>query len=229
MATGDRGLRQRDLVPPDRLASVSALVVGVGAIGRQVALQLAAMGVPELLLVDYDLVEEVNLGPQGYEHSDIGYYKSATTRKKCNLLNPEMKVEEYPTRFQAPVIDRDYLGKLKNRIGTVFCCVDRMDIRALVWKTVKAKADFFVDGRMNAETMRILASSMPRFDVHYETTLFADDDPDRAQGECTARSTIYTAYIASGLMVAQLARFLRMAPGHNDTELALNSMEISTT
>ena len=62
----DRYLRQRDLVPAEKLARVTATVVGVGAIGRQVSLQLAAMGVPRLQLVDPDIVEEVNLPVQGY-------------------------------------------------------------------------------------------------------------------------------------------------------------------
>jgi len=44
----DRDVRQRALVPPARLAACQALVVGVGDIGRQVALQLAALGVPGL-------------------------------------------------------------------------------------------------------------------------------------------------------------------------------------
>ena len=38
-----------------------ATVVGVGAIGRQVALQLAAIGIPKLQLIDHDTVEPVNL------------------------------------------------------------------------------------------------------------------------------------------------------------------------
>ena len=42
----DRFARQQDLVPQDRLAELNATVIGVGAIGRQVALQLAAIGVP---------------------------------------------------------------------------------------------------------------------------------------------------------------------------------------
>ena len=57
----DRDLRQREIVPPERLAACRATVVGVGAIGRQVALQLATMGVPWLQLVDPDIVEPVNL------------------------------------------------------------------------------------------------------------------------------------------------------------------------
>ena len=43
----DRDIRQRGLVPPERLAACHAVVIGVGAIGRQVALQLAAVGMPD--------------------------------------------------------------------------------------------------------------------------------------------------------------------------------------
>ncbi len=43
----DRFSRQEELVPNDRLRQFKATVVGVGAIGRQVALQLAAVGAPE--------------------------------------------------------------------------------------------------------------------------------------------------------------------------------------
>ena len=40
-----RFIRQRDIVPPEALGQCKPTVIGVGAIGRQVALQLAAMGV----------------------------------------------------------------------------------------------------------------------------------------------------------------------------------------
>ena len=42
----ERFSRQRDIVPPERIADCKATVIGVGAIGRQVALQLSAMGIP---------------------------------------------------------------------------------------------------------------------------------------------------------------------------------------
>jgi sulfur carrier protein ThiS adenylyltransferase len=61
-ATTDMGrfARQGELVPPDRLAQSAATVIGVGAIGRQVALQLAAVGVPRLQLVDFDSAPDVS-------------------------------------------------------------------------------------------------------------------------------------------------------------------------
>jgi len=53
----ERFSRQRDIVPPERIADCKATVIGVGAIGRQVALQLSAMGIPRLQLIDHDRVE----------------------------------------------------------------------------------------------------------------------------------------------------------------------------
>ncbi|HBN76613.1 MAG TPA: thiamine biosynthesis protein ThiF, partial [Planctomycetaceae bacterium] len=50
----------------------SATVIGVGAIGRQVALQLAAIGMPQLQLIDFDAVEASNITTQGYLESDLG-------------------------------------------------------------------------------------------------------------------------------------------------------------
>ena len=43
----DRFDRQSGLVPTDRLQNTWATVIGVGSIGRQVALQLTALGSPE--------------------------------------------------------------------------------------------------------------------------------------------------------------------------------------
>lgn len=52
----DRFERQHDLAPPQRVAAVGSMVIGLGAIGRQVALQLTALGVRRLRLVDFDTV-----------------------------------------------------------------------------------------------------------------------------------------------------------------------------
>ena len=61
-----RNQRQHDLVPPERLAACNAIVIGVGAIGRQVALQLAAIGIHCMALYDPDQVKLENLATQGF-------------------------------------------------------------------------------------------------------------------------------------------------------------------
>ena len=56
----DRFARQAELVPRERLQTLRATVVGVGAVGRQVALQAAALGVPRLQLIDFDGAPDVS-------------------------------------------------------------------------------------------------------------------------------------------------------------------------
>src|SRR5688500_4209574 len=87
-----RDARQRELVPPQRLAACHALVVGVGAVGRQVALQLAALGVPRLTLVDHDAVGVENLAAQGYWPADLGRPKVQATAALCRSIHPEAAV-----------------------------------------------------------------------------------------------------------------------------------------
>jgi sulfur carrier protein ThiS adenylyltransferase len=84
----ERDIRQRSLVPPERLAACQGLVVGVGAIGRQVALQLAALGVVRLTLLDDDVVSVENLAPQGYGVEDLGQAKVQATAAACRRCNP---------------------------------------------------------------------------------------------------------------------------------------------
>ena len=42
MDLSDRDIRQRDIIPREKLELLTGVVIGVGAVGRQVALQLAA-------------------------------------------------------------------------------------------------------------------------------------------------------------------------------------------
>ena len=49
-------LRQADIIPRDRLCDYTITVIGTGAIGRQVALQLTAIGASKIQLIDFDTV-----------------------------------------------------------------------------------------------------------------------------------------------------------------------------
>ena len=71
----DRFTPQADFVPRDRLENLAVTVIGVGAIGRQVALQLASLGVRRLQLIDFDTVDETNLTTQGYARRDLALPK----------------------------------------------------------------------------------------------------------------------------------------------------------
>src|SRR3954451_25021709 len=115
----DRDVRQRDLVPPEKLEACHALVIGVGAVGRQVALQLACMGIRQMTLVDHDKVDVVNLAPQGYTPHDLNVFKVEATARWCQKLNPEISIQAVAERFRRS----STAWQSEQRLVT-FCCVD---------------------------------------------------------------------------------------------------------
>ena len=215
--SNERYSRQKDIVPSERLATCKATVIGVGAIGRQVALQLAAIGIPWLQLIDFDVVEESNLASQGYLEDDLGRQKVHATADICQQVNHGLGVHEVNDRFRRSIEIGD----------TVFCCVDSIDIRRLIWEAVKNRTSFFSDGRMSAEVLRILTASDTPSREHYPTTLFTAGEAH--QGTCTAKTTIYCANIAAGLMLAQFTKHLRGLPIDPDIQFNLLSSELTVT
>jgi sulfur carrier protein ThiS adenylyltransferase len=207
--------RQLDIVPPDRIAACKATVIGIGAIGRQVALQLTAMGTPRIQLVDHDLVEISNLASQGYREEDLGKPKVETTADACYRINGAVKIEQVPERFRRSM----------DTGNIVFCAVDRIDVRRLIWTAVKDTAGCLVDGRMAAEVLRILTVCDDRSRRHYPRTLFGSEEA--FAGPCTAKTTIYCANIAAGLMVAQFAKYLRQLPIEPDIQMNLLTSELT--
>src|SRR5262245_12538603 len=217
----DRDARQRDLVPPARLSLCHALVVGVGAVGRQVALQLAALGVPRLTLIDHDAVGEENLAPQGYWPEDLGQPKAAVTAALCRRVNPDVHVVPVAERFKRSATG----GYLAAGRLAAFACVDSIETRRIVWEALRRRAAFYLDGRMSAEVVRVLATDAPATDGSYATTLFPAAEAHT--GPCTAKSTIYAASVAAGLMVGQFARWLRGLPVDPDLTLNLLASELT--
>lgn len=212
--TLDRFERQSDLVPAEKLRSLTVTVIGVGAIGRQVALQLASLGVRRLQLVDFDRVEPTNITTQGYCIADLGQSKVEATARAVRAIDADVKVETINDRFRP--------GRVTGEV--VFCCVDSISSRAAIWRALRKQCLFWCDGRMQGEVMRILTAMDSPSRTHYDSTLFSQAEAQT--GACTSRSTIYTAGIAAGLMLHQLTRWLRELPVDRDLSLNLLAGEI---
>jgi sulfur carrier protein ThiS adenylyltransferase len=217
----DRDARQRDLVPPAALARCHAAVVGVGAVGRQVAIQLAATGVPVMTLYDADAVGPENLAPQGFWEADVGLPKVDAVADVCRRQCSGLPVNARPEQFRRAAV-RDWPA---DRSTAVFCCVDGIETRRAVWDAVRGAAGFFADGRLAAEIVRVLAVCRPAADGRYVATLFPA--AEAYAGRCTAKATIYAASVAAGLMVGQFARWLRSQPVVPDQTLNLLAAELT--
>jgi molybdopterin/thiamine biosynthesis adenylyltransferase len=211
----DRFLRQQDLVPMPLIQSLTVTVIGVGAIGRQVALQLAALGVRKLQLIDFDTVELTNVTTQGYRHQEIGLTKVEATETAIREIDSTIDITTVIDRFRPRHVGSE----------AVFCCVDSISARAAIWRAVQLTTQFWCDGRMLGEVIRVLTVADDLGRDHYPTTLF--DQSDAQAGSCTARSTIYTANVAAGLMVHQFGRCLRKGKCDADVTFNLFASELT--
>jgi sulfur carrier protein ThiS adenylyltransferase len=199
----DRYHRYKDIVDIEKLQNDKILIVGTGAIGRQVGITLSAMGAKNLTFIDFDTIEEINLGPQGWRQDQIGLFKVNALAEDCQKINPEMSITAINDRYRPK-----YLSLKPN---VVFACVDDIGIRKLIWEHIilLKQSPLFLDARMNAWTALVLSSTPPHNDG-YEKTLF--DKEETVTGSCTARSTFFTANIASGFLVAQYIKYLKNIP-----------------
>jgi sulfur carrier protein ThiS adenylyltransferase len=211
----DRFDRQASLVPRDRICDTRITVIGVGAIGRQVALQLASIGVTKLQLIDFDTVELTNITTQGYRHDEIGQAKVDATASEVKRIDPAIEVECINDRFRS-----------MHQVGQViFCCVDSIATRATVWRCLQRRISLLIDTRMSGETLRFVVADTSDSRHCYESTLFGQGDAHA--GACTAKSTIYAASITAGLAVHQFTRWLRDMPLDSDMTFNLLASELT--
>lgn len=221
----DRWTRHRDIIPPERLATINATVIGVGAIGRQVALQLAAVGVPRMTLIDDDIVEPVNLPVQGYWEQDLGVLKVEATSRACMLLNSNLRINLENCRYRRSI-----------DIGNVvFVCIDNIEGRKFIWEALydldteesadTKDIDLFIDGRMAAETFRVISVANEDDIDYYGSTLFNEEDSYQAR--CTAKGTIYCSNVCAGFMLSRFTQWLRNMPLERDIQMNLLANEIN--
>lgn len=83
-ALGGPALRTLRAGPPVAIA-------GAGTIGARLAMALAALGVPVVLL-DRGTVEAANVGLQPYERRDLGMRKTEALRRRLLAVRPELDV-----------------------------------------------------------------------------------------------------------------------------------------
>ncbi|MEM1441251.1 MAG: molybdopterin-synthase adenylyltransferase MoeB [Verrucomicrobiota bacterium] len=119
LTTEERQRYARHLTIPDvgidgqkKLKAAKVLCIGAGGLGSPVVMYLAAAGVGEIGIVDFDVVDFSNLQRQIlHGESDVGKKKIVSATETLSEVNPEVTVRTYDTRLDASnamEIARDY-------------------------------------------------------------------------------------------------------------------------
>lgn len=121
-------LQQIDVDGQLRLKGSRALIVGLGGLGSPVALYLAAAGVGELHLADFDRVDLTNLQRQiVHDSQSIGQSKVDSAMARLAALNPEVHLQAHRS-----ALDADSLAAAVAAVDLVLDCSDNFSTREAV-------------------------------------------------------------------------------------------------
>lgn len=205
----DRAVRYSQILDSKILITTSATVVGTGAVGRQIALMLGAMGIGALDLVDHDKVGTENLGSQGWAPADVGKPKVFVLADTIRQMNPTCEVRPYYGRLVEENITA-LLGPTSTSSTLTFCGADSMICRAQMWEWfMKNPVGLFVDTRMGAMFGLVLSCWDEKTGTEYKETLFPEEEA--VQTPCTSRTTIFCGVALAAMAVATAAHYLRGA------------------
>jgi len=125
-----------------KLADAKVIIVGMGALGNEVARILTMSGVGRLLLCDPDRIEESNLSRTLlFRQSDIGNFKVEAAAAALKEFNPEIRVE---TR-SLPLIHGVGLGEIRDANLVISCLDSRLARLQLTGRCNLVKAPY-IDG-----------------------------------------------------------------------------------
>ena len=199
--------RQSGILDPSTVADTKVTIIGIGSIGRNIAVQLVSMGITHFHLIDFDKVDLPNVASQGYLPSQVGALKTYALRETIKQINPEARVD---------IHSRPYLPQDATKTPFIFVAVDTITVRQEIWKTlVKKLPEFYCDCRMAAEACRIITLS-PHTQTDtplttlYEKTLFPEEETYVAP--CNVKATIYCSSITASIAVSQLSKHIRKIP-----------------
>lgn len=111
-----------------KLKDSRVLIVGLGGLGAPVALYLAAAGVGELHLADFDTVDLTNLQRQIIHDTDsVGMSKVDSALKRLSAINPEIQLIAH-----RQALDEDSLAAAVSAVDLVLDCSDNFSTREAV-------------------------------------------------------------------------------------------------
>ena len=130
------------------LKKARVLIIGMGGLGSPASLYLAAAGVGNIVLSDFDTIEVSNLQRQiTYQQDDIGQLKVEVTKQKLQKLNPGINVRSINKAMQVEQLMMEI-----SMADLVLDCTDNMPTRQQINKAcVNTKTPLIVGAAIRLE------------------------------------------------------------------------------
>lgn len=196
-------MRHIEVFSPEAFGDTRVDFIGVGATGSRMVLSAAKLGIRNIHVHDFDVVESHNVPNQIFGIQHVGTPQTPKVNALYDIIKEFTGTEI--TVHTERVDGTQQLGDV------VFLLVDKMQVREEIWRKgirYKRNIKLMVETRMGKNNGRVYAlnPSDPRHVRGWETTLYSDEAAEvSACG--TSISVGPTAEVVSGLAVWQLIRW----------------------
>lgn len=111
-----------------KLLDSTVLIIGMGGLGSPAALYLAAAGIGQIIISDFDQVEDSNLQRQIIHRTkDIGELKAFSAKHTIAEINPDCEVEAIDWQ-----LDESDLEEYADKADLVLDCTDNFPTRFMI-------------------------------------------------------------------------------------------------
>ena len=150
----------------ETVRAATVLVVGAGALGNEVLKNLALMGIGNLLIADFDTIEDSNLSRSVlFRESDNGKRKVDAAAAAVKELNPDVNVKAWHGDINFEL----GMGVFRH-VDVIVGCLDNREARLSIDRFSQAVNRPWVDGAIQ-ELMGIVRVFWPGRGANYESTL----------------------------------------------------------
>ena len=183
------------------------IVIGAGATGSNVCIQLARMGFKNFIVFDGDTVDSKNVNNQHYFQDQVGKPKVEALFENCVRINPEISQEN----FIYGMFGMSSKGLLLSKKCIVFNCVDvgRKEIFSILKTCSSVK--YLIETRMGLFWGKVFTI---RMEIDAEVDYYEDSMPSiEAEKEKSAFTSscgeaLGVSYIASLIACKAIAFFV---------------------
>jgi adenylyltransferase/sulfurtransferase len=190
-----------------RLQQATSLIVGVGALGNEVAKNLALIGMGRIILVDFDTVTLSNLSRSVlFRLPHLGKSKVEAAAETLREINSDVQVITIDADIRYAV----GLGVFR-RTDIIFGCVDNVAARYYINRNCWQVSKPWIDGGIS-ETIGLVKVFQPTEEACYECTMTNKDrsalSPRRKScsqsHELTDRPSLPTSPLVSAIAAASM-------------------------
>ena len=115
----------------EKLKNKTVGIAGCGGLGSNCAVALARVGVGNLIIAYFDIIEESNLNRQYFFHKQIGQKKVFSLEENIQSINPEVNVKAYDVK-----LDSNNIIEIYSDCDVVVEAFDKAEMKQMIIEVV---------------------------------------------------------------------------------------------